>query len=671
MDVYASASENKEDDSFSSIIANLNKDAIREGFGLIEALMERVMQFTNGWLQNQAVWKLNPKEIAESMGSNVDMWQKLLSGLSKAKADLESESIEKVIGCVHVNLEQVQSSMSIRYDALQKDLLTSFSELVLEQTKQFSQVLSSTRSELERLSVNASTNETINLILLVREVVHNLQTWKSQKNALMNCQVLLDNQNYNYPSEWIYSQKLENDWSSLEQILNRRQESIKASQEQLKKNIIMEDNKVKKAIDEATSQWEQNRPLDGSIPVQNALTTLEEFKLKFDSLNDQWSKVNKGRDALSLDVHRESPVDLLLTELHGLQEAWQAVLEYWNRLNGVGETMWSMFIPKTFNQQLNELEKDLESIPSRSKQYACFTYLQTTIRRYKKEFKLLQELKNSSLKERHWSQILSFLNLSTSYEFLRVRDFWTPEFQENEQKITDVLSIAQGELAIEEFLKQIREFWNAYQLELVSYQGRCKLIRGWEALFQKLDEHISALSSMKQSPYYRVFAEEADDSFFFDDEPMYVPEVSFREAYQREPVRPVTMYELIDAFEDARKEIEIQRERERVRAELKAKEPKTFQNKAHEEDDEQVIEAVWRRIERLGTGQISIRDLYTGSLDENITVFVSVLHLVRDGRLAVWQDDLPRGEIYVEIKTEWTSGTIEDTPGGRIPEAVI
>lgn len=175
----------------------------------------------------------------------------------------------------------------------------------------------------------------------------------------------------------------------------------------------------------------------------------------------------------------------------------------------------------------------------------------------------------------------------------------------------------------------------------------------------------------RSEPPVEVFAEEADDSFFFDDEPMYVPEVSFREAYQREPVRPVTMYELIDAFEDARKEIEIQRERERVRAELKAKEPKTFQNKAHEEDDEQVIEAVWRRIERLGTGQISIRDLYTGSLDENITVFVSVLHLVRDGRLAVWQDDLPYGEIYVEIKTEWTSGTIEDTPGGRIPEAVI
>lgn len=176
---------------------------------------------------------------------------------------------------------------------------------------------------------------------------------------------------------------------------------------------------------------------------------------------------------------------------------------------------------------------------------------------------------------------------------------------------------------------------------------------------------------VRSEPPVEPAIEEVDDSFFFDDEPMYVPEVSFREAYQREPVRPVTMYELIDAFEDARKEIEIQKERERVRVELKAKEPKSFQGKAHEEDDEQDIEAVWKRIERLGTGQISIRDLYTGSLDENLTVFVSVLHLVRDGRLAVWQDDLPSGEIYIEIKTEWTSGTIEDSPGGRIPEAVI
>ncbi len=192
------------------------------------------------------------------------------------------------------------------------------------------------------------------------------------------------------------------------------------------------------------------------------------------------------------------------------------------------------------------------------------------------------------------------------------------------------------------------------------------LLMAWRILRMQSDS-----TRKRNEPPAEVYVEEADDSFFYDDEPMFVPEVFFREAYQREPVRPVTMYELIDAFEDARKKIEIQRERERVRAELRTREPKTFQNKAHEEDDEQDIEAVWRRIQKLGTGQISIHDLYTDSLDENLTVFVSVLHLFRDGRLAVWQDDLLHGEIYIEIKAEWTSGTIEDAPDGRIPEAVI
>ena len=165
---------------------------------------------------------------------------------------------------------------------------------------------------------------------------------------------------------------------------------------------------------------------------------------------------------------------------------------------------------------------------------------------------------------------------------------------------------------------------------------------------------------------------EIDDSVFYEEDPLVVPEVSFVGAYQREPVRPVTMYELIDAFEDARKEIEVQKERERVRAELKAREPvKRFENKAHDEDDERDVESAWNRIQKLGTGQICIDDLYTDDLKANLTVFVSVLHLVRDGRLDVWQDLLPEGDIYIEIKTDWMTGTVEDGNGRPIPQAVI
>lgn len=162
-----------------------------------------------------------------------------------------------------------------------------------------------------------------------------------------------------------------------------------------------------------------------------------------------------------------------------------------------------------------------------------------------------------------------------------------------------------------------------------------------------------------------------DDGFFYENEDdMIVPELVLTGAYRREPMRPVTMYELIDAFEEAREEIEIQREKERVRQELRSKEPHRFDNKAHEEDDQKDMEEVWRMIQRLGTGQICIEDLYTGDLKENLKVFTSILHLVRFGRLDVWQESLPYGEIFVEIVTEGASGTIEDSSAGRI-EAVM
>jgi len=46
--------------------------------------------------------------------------------------------------------------------------------------------------------------------------------------------------------------------------------------------------------------------------------------------------------------------------------------------------------------------------------------------------------------------------------------------------------------------------WQTYELELVNYQNKCRIIRGWDDLFTKVKEHINSVSAMKLSPYYKV-----------------------------------------------------------------------------------------------------------------------------------------------------------------------
>ena len=170
--------------------------------------------------------------------------------------------------------------------------------------------------------------------------------------------------------------------------------------------------------------------------------------------------------------------------------------------------------------------------------------------------------------------------------------------------------------------------------------------------------------------------EEADPGFdgFFEEEGeegVYIPQVRFDAVVYRNPMRPVTVMELLGAFEEAREEMAISAERERVRQELKAKQPRKFDNKAHEEDDERDVERVWQKIRDLGTGAFRLSDLYTDDMMNNITVFVSALHLLRDGKISLWQDELPYGDIFVEIKIDWAAASVESEPAEVKSEVVI
>lgn len=74
-----------------------------------------------------------------------------------------------------------------------------------------------------------------------------------------------------------------------------------------------------------------------------------------------------------------------------------------------------------------------------------------------------------------------------------------------ENLIKDILTVARGEMVLEEMIRQVKEYWNSFELELAKYQSKCKLIKGWDDLFTKLEEDLNNLASMKISPYYKAF----------------------------------------------------------------------------------------------------------------------------------------------------------------------
>jgi len=217
------------------------------------------------------------------------------------------------------------------------------------------------------------------------------------------------------------------------------------------------------------------------------------------------------------------------------------------------------------------------------------------------------------------------------------------------------------EIDLREFVKLYSKKVNENRFDMI-VAGKLMLM-AWRILRLQSE----ATCSKSDEPFEEEFF---DFSFEDEDESLIVPEVSFRHAYSRDPVRPVTMYELLDAFEEAREEMDIYLERERVRIGLEDRIPKKFDNKAHDEDDKQDVEFVWERIVRLGAGPMQIDELYTRDIMANLRIFIAVLHLVRDGRLEISQASLPRGVITIEMKVPGIPTTLESKEDQEEAEAV-
>ena len=46
--------------------------------------------------------------------------------------------------------------------------------------------------------------------------------------------------------------------------------------------------------------------------------------------------------------------------------------------------------------------------------------------------------------------------------------------------------------------------WKEMTIELINYQNKTNIIKGWDDLFNKIKDNIQNLASMRMSPYYKV-----------------------------------------------------------------------------------------------------------------------------------------------------------------------
>ncbi len=121
------------------------------------------------------------------------------------------------------------------------------------------------------------------------------------------------------------------------------------------------------------------------------------------------------------------------------------------------------------------------------------------------------------------------------------------------------------------------------------------------------------------------------------------------EAIRRPGRRAVTLMELMDAFDEARRDGEIQLRLAALREQAVKSFAPNFHNNVHSEDLSEDIGLTWGRILGFNGNAVPLGHLATPrDRWDLITVFVSVLFLAKMEKVKLWQEAYPEGDILVQ-----------------------
>ena len=505
---YNKESQFKES-TYREIIKLIDQNILQNCYKKLENVFDECEEYVKTWLSYQVLWDIQPNNIYNKLGDDMDKWQQLMNELKAGRKTFDNNDTEKVFGSIVIDYSAVQSKINNKYDAWHKEIMNKFAEQTNVGMKTFYNTIGNARESLEKNSIEEPSSDIVQFITEVQEVKSKLKNWENEFEKYKNSKKILDKQRFRYPNDFTNMEQMESEWNKL---LSQVKKKTKVMDEQIpaiRARVEADEVRINDKIKDLEKYWNEKKPNKSENP-SDALNILKTANNMLKEIKDDYIKNCKAKELLGMDFSDPNKLDGLEEDIKDLQEVWGALNTIFAKIDAYKDTPFNGVIPERIKRDLDEALNQMNLLPSKMRTYEAFDTVKNRIGVLKKTNNLISDIRTEAIKERHWRQILKRLNIHKQVNDLILDDFWKINLLSYEKSLNEIIAQATGELVLENYIKKSKEIWAQYELDMVRYKDKCKLIRGWDDMFTLLDEHINSFQSMSNSPYYNVFKEEIE-----------------------------------------------------------------------------------------------------------------------------------------------------------------
>lgn len=481
-------------------------------FESIGSKYELLYYFVNKIFKYQILWEVTFDNLSNVLGNEIGKWETMLNEFKDVKSMIDNTDGTRQFGNTTVYYKQVQSKVKLRYTSLQQETVTFFGTMLHNSARGLYKTVSDSRYKIETFSQEALHNlsEIINLLTTVKSFRSNINCWNIKLNQIRSGEVILQRNKYVFPNDWLTAENLDAQWDSLQVALSDKENMVKQNLHDFQKYAIREISEFNKEIDMIKDNWQKLKPTDGGIDPKEAFRILDEFSMAVNELDKRSKSLSIARDTLSLNSISFQTTEFLMDEVNDLKYVWKCISGVYDSVGTIKDQLWISLDLSRLGTQTKELLTSLQSSSMDVRQYSAYEHTVDVLKEVIDVLPVLKLLKYDSMKSRHWETLLEKLGMPKQVNMNKMKlvDILDLRPSENLKVIESVISIAQGEMALEDFILNVRSVWSKYSLEFITYQDKIVLIKSWEDLFSKCNNHLSAISSMKHSPFYKFFEEE-------------------------------------------------------------------------------------------------------------------------------------------------------------------
>lgn len=236
-------------------------------YNAIEARLKEVSEYVDKWLQFQSLWDLRSEQVYDILGDDLSQWLQLLQEIRKSRGTFDTSEVSRSFGNIKIDYEQVQTRVNAKYDQWQHEILLKFGSKLGGRMREVHSEIASARRDLEGQTLEAaSTAHAVSFITIVQQCKRKAKVWEPEVDLFRQGQATLARQRYQFPSDWLHVENVDGEWAALNELLTRKSKIVQDQTEGLRAKIAAEDRVISDKIAEVISQWNEEKPVSGTIP---------------------------------------------------------------------------------------------------------------------------------------------------------------------------------------------------------------------------------------------------------------------------------------------------------------------------------------------------------------------------------------------------------------------